>query len=84
MSDYDRTAEVECVQLELRHEDTQNRAVHSTARSLPKVGSLIALEREHIAEVLRGENGNDSKAARTFGVERQKLYRMMKQDGIEG
>ncbi|TWU35718.1 Transcriptional regulatory protein ZraR [Novipirellula aureliae] len=69
---------------ELRHEHTQTVASHPTGVELPKVGSLIALEREHIAEVLRRENGNKSKAARVLGIERRKLYRMMKQHGIEG
>ena len=46
-------------------------------------GSLVALQREHIKEVLEKENGNKSAAARTLGVERRKLYRMLKQLGIE-
>jgi len=47
-------------------------------------GSLLALQREHIKEVLERENGNKSAAARILGVERRKLYRMMKQHGIKG
>ncbi|TWT81351.1 Transcriptional regulatory protein ZraR [Planctomycetes bacterium CA13] len=50
--------------------------------AIPAVGSLIALEREHIAEVLHRENGNKSKAARALGVERRKLYRLMEKHGI--
>lgn len=46
-------------------------------------GSLMKLQREHIREVLERENGNKSAAARAMGVERRKLYRMMKQHGIE-
>ncbi len=46
-------------------------------------GSLMALQREHIMEVLERENGNKSAAARILGVQRRKLYRMMKQHGIE-
>jgi len=46
-------------------------------------GSLMTLQREHIREVLEKENGNKSAAARILGVERRKLYRMMKQHGIE-
>ncbi|QDV12871.1 Nitrogen regulation protein NR(I) [Rosistilla oblonga] len=46
-------------------------------------GSLMTVQREHIAEVLARENGNKSAAARILGVERRKLYRMMKQHGIE-
>ncbi len=46
-------------------------------------GSLVTLQRDHIKEVLEQENGNKSAAARILGVERRKLYRMMKQHGIE-
>lgn len=46
-------------------------------------GSLLELQRQHITEVLERENGNKSAAARILGVERRKLYRMMKQHGIE-
>ncbi|MFG0291136.1 MAG: sigma-54-dependent transcriptional regulator [Rhodopirellula sp. JB044] len=58
----------------------------SSANSDPKQpqGSLIALQREHILEVLEREKGNKSAAARALGVERRKLYRLMKQHGIDG
>ncbi len=46
-------------------------------------GSLMSLQRDHILEVLEQENGNKSAAARILGVERRKLYRMMKQHRIE-
>ncbi|MCC7337419.1 MAG: sigma-54-dependent Fis family transcriptional regulator [Pirellulaceae bacterium] len=46
------------------------------------VGSLLALQRDHIAEVLQRENGNKSRAARALGIERRKLYRMMEKHGI--
>lgn len=46
-------------------------------------GSLMALQRKHILEVLEQQNGNKSAAARILGVERRKLYRMMKQHGID-
>lgn len=70
---------------EFRDENTNLRAGHSSDTSqLPKVGSLIVLEREHITEVLQRENGNKSKAARALGVERRKLYRMMEKHGIDG
>ena len=44
----------------------------------------MALQRQHIKEVLEKENGNKSAAARILGVERRKLYRMMKEHGIDG
>ncbi|TWT49261.1 Transcriptional regulatory protein ZraR [Rubripirellula amarantea] len=46
-------------------------------------GTLMTLQRQHIAEVLEKANGNKSAAARILGVERRKLYRMMKQHGID-
>lgn len=46
-------------------------------------GSLMALQREHIQEVLEKQKGNKSAAARILGVERRKLYRIMKQHGID-
>ncbi|GAA4465173.1 sigma-54 dependent transcriptional regulator [Novipirellula rosea] len=68
---------------EFLHENAQDHVGPSSTTQLPKVGSLIALEREHIAEVLRRENGNKSRAARALGVERRKLYRMLAKHGIE-
>ncbi|WP_168567252.1 sigma-54-dependent transcriptional regulator [Crateriforma spongiae] len=47
-------------------------------------GTLMRLQRQHIIEVLQQENGNKSAAARVLGIERRKLYRMMKQHGIDG
>ncbi|QEG22667.1 sigma-54-dependent transcriptional regulator [Mariniblastus fucicola] len=57
--------------------------VRSTNGSMA-AGSLMALQCQHIKDVLEQENGNKSAAARVLGVERRKLYRMMKQHGIEG
>ncbi|KLU05555.1 Response regulator of zinc sigma-54-dependent two-component system [Rhodopirellula islandica] len=49
---------------------------------LELAGSLQVLQRDHITEVLLRENGNKSKTARVLGIERRKLYRMMKSHGI--
>lgn len=56
----------------------------AVAEGIPNepVGSLLTLQRDHIAEVLQRENGNKSKAARALGIERRKLYRMMEKHGI--
>ena len=45
-------------------------------------GSLGALQRARIVEVLDQEDGNKSQAARVLGIDRRKLYRMMKQYGL--
>ncbi|QDT03673.1 Transcriptional regulatory protein ZraR [Rubripirellula lacrimiformis] len=55
----------------------------SSTESVDVEGSLISLQRDHIHEVLGQVSGNKSAAARILGVERRKLYRMMKQHGIE-
>ena len=65
-------------------EELRDPAKQKTATPLPSVGSLITLERQHIAEVLQRENGNKSKAAKALGIERRKLYRMMEKHGIDG
>ena len=65
-------------------EELRDPAKQKTATPLPFVGSLITLERQHIAEVLQRENGNKSKAAKALGIERRKLYRMMEKHGIDG
>lgn len=46
------------------------------------IGSLFALQRDHITEVLQCENGNKSQAARALGIDRRKLYRLMQKHGI--
>ncbi len=65
-------------------EDLRNPKTHPAVTPLPSVGSLIALQRQHIGEVLQRENGNKSKAAKALGIERRKLYRMMEKHGIDG
>jgi DNA-binding NtrC family response regulator len=45
-------------------------------------GSLESLQRARIVEVLHQEDGNKSQAARVLGIDRRKLYRMMKQYGL--
>lgn len=72
----DLPADLRCQSSASKHDGTPQ------GSALPAVGSLIALEREHIAEVLHREKGNKSKAARALGVERRKLYRMMEKLGI--
>ncbi len=66
---------------ELPNEFQRSAANHDDSGKVP-IGSLLALQRDHIAEVLQRENGNKSKAARVLGIERRKLYRMMEKYGI--
>ncbi|MDT8436451.1 MAG: sigma-54 dependent transcriptional regulator [Gemmatimonadota bacterium] len=48
----------------------------------PADRSLEALEKEHVARVLRQESGNVSAAARVLGIDRGTLYNKMKKYGI--
>jgi len=74
----------EVITIEDLPDEIEPRQNARTANSASSEGSLMALQREHIVEVLEKENGNKSAAARALGVERRKLYRMMKQHRIEG
>jgi DNA-binding NtrC family response regulator len=38
---------------------------------------LDVIERAHIIDVLRQERGNKARTARTLGIHRRKLYRLM-------
>ncbi|MCA8996718.1 MAG: sigma-54-dependent Fis family transcriptional regulator [Planctomycetaceae bacterium] len=44
---------------------------------------LASLERNHIIAVLKRENGNKAKAARTLGIHRRKLYRLIERLKID-
>ncbi len=43
---------------------------------------LEDLEKSHIIEILRRENGNKARAARILGIHRRKLYRLLERYGI--
>lgn len=45
-------------------------------------GTLGSLQRARIIEVMQQNNGNKSQSARVLGIDRRKLYRMMKQYGL--
>jgi DNA-binding NtrC family response regulator len=46
------------------------------------VDRLETLERAHIIEVLKRSKGNKAEAARTLGINRRSLYRMMEKHSI--
>ena len=50
---------------------------------LAQSDDLSSIERAKIIEVLRRENGNKSRAARTLGIDRRKLYRLVEKYSIE-
>ena len=43
---------------------------------------LEDLEKAHILEILRQQNGNKARAARMLGIHRRKLYRLLERHGI--
>ncbi len=43
---------------------------------------LEDLERSHIVDILKRENGNKARAARILGIHRRKLYRLLERYGI--
>jgi DNA-binding NtrC family response regulator len=51
---------------------------------VPQPGSprLEDLEKAHIVEILRQQNGNKARTARILGIHRRKLYRLLERYGI--
>lgn len=46
-------------------------------------GDLAEIEKQHIIDVLNQKNGNKAQAAKTLGIHRRKLYRLIERYGIE-
>ena len=44
---------------------------------------LEDLEKAHIVEILRQQNGNKARAARVLGIHRRKLYRLLERHGLQ-
>ena len=49
---------------------------------LPGSPRLEDLEKAHIVEILRQQNGNKARTARILGIHRRKLYRLLERYGI--
>lgn len=62
---------------DLPHEVVEPKSADSFPVSSAPVRRLDLIEKAHIIEVLRGENGNKARAARTLGIHRRKLYRLL-------
>ena len=46
--------------------------------------ALAEVEKEHVRRVLRGVDGNKTRAARVLGISKPRLYRMLEKYGIGG
>jgi DNA-binding NtrC family response regulator len=64
--------------LQLEHEHLANDSTVSEKRQM----TLSELERRHIEQVLRIENGNVEETAKTLGLSRSALYERIKKHGI--
>ncbi len=64
--------------LQLEHEHLANGPIASVKRQM----TLSELERRHIEQVLRIENGNVQETAKTLGLSRSALYERIKKHGI--
>jgi len=64
--------------LQLEHEHLANDPVVSEKRQM----TLSEMERRHIEEVLRIENGNVEETAKKLGLSRSALYERIKKHGI--
>ena len=60
---------------------------HSSPNGAPfdttGVKRLDLIERAHIIDVLRQEHGNKARAARSLGIHRRKLYRLLERLGVD-
>ena len=50
--------------------------------AVPGSPRLEDLEKAHIVEILRQQNGNKARTARILGIHRRKLYRLLERYGI--
>ncbi len=57
-------------------------AVGDTSADEPQARSLAALEKDHVARVLRDCDGNVTQAAKVLGIDRATLYNKLKRYGL--
>lgn len=62
---------------DLPHEIIDQTPQESRLVISPDIKRLDLIEKAHIVEVLREESGNKARAARTLGIHRRKLYRLI-------
>ncbi len=59
-----------------------NGSAHAAPSPLPPSTRLEDLEKAHIVDILRQQNGNKARTARVLGIHRRKLYRLLERYGI--
>ena len=69
----------------IRLQDLPKEITASTARAadILNADDLSAIERAKVVEILHRENGNKTRAAAVLGIDRRKLYRLLKKYAIE-
>jgi DNA-binding NtrC family response regulator len=68
---------------DLPHEVTDATLTRQSHLSLDEVDNLATIQRAKIVEVLRRVGGNKTHAARSLGIERRKLYRLLEKFQIQ-
>ena len=68
---------------DLPHEILDQSPVQSHASTSLETRRLDSIEKAHIVDVLRQESGNKARAARTLGIHRRKLYRLIERFEID-
>ena len=58
---------------------------HSASATLPADdGTLAAIEKTRVVEVMQKQKGNKSRAAQVLGISRRSLYRLLEKYGLDG
>lgn len=68
---------------DLPHEITEDASCNDVHIDTAGVKRLDLIERAHIIDVLRQERGNKARAARSLGIHRRKLYRLLERFEID-
>jgi DNA-binding NtrC family response regulator len=77
-------AEHRCVGLcDLPSDIVESHTMRQPMSAKPMPHDLATIEKTHVIEVLRREQGNKARAARALGVSRRSLYRLLEKHAIE-
>ncbi|HRX83213.1 MAG TPA: helix-turn-helix domain-containing protein, partial [Pirellulaceae bacterium] len=63
--------------------EIMSRSVTDSSAIFSDTDDLSSIERAKVIEVLRRESGNKTRAAKTLGIDRRKLYRLVEKYDIK-